>query len=85
MACVITHAQQPNTTMKSKFWIPVMIIPFAFAACGEKTTTEEASAPEEAAVEAVENAAEAVEEAVEEAVNEVEEAVEAPEEEASVE
>jgi len=62
-----SHVSQPNNTMKNKLWIPAIVIPFAFAACGDKTTTEEP---------AVEETVEAAENTTEEAVNEVEEIVE---------
>ncbi|MFU8892560.1 MAG: hypothetical protein ACNA8L_02925 [Luteolibacter sp.] len=67
--------------MKSKFWIPAVVIPFALAACGEKATTDEVGAPEAPAAEETVAAEEPAEEIVEAPVNEVEEApveVEAP-------
>lgn len=72
-----------HITMKNKFWIPAIIIPFAFAACGEVEVEEVETSTEETVEEVVENieeAAEATEQAVEEAINEVEEAAEDEEE-----
>jgi len=69
MTYSMPHNQR--NTMKSKFWIPAIVVPFALAACGERTTTEEATTPEAPAAEEVATETEAV---VEEApVNEVEE------------